>query len=151
MAETQKAKSSMFEIFKNNSFMFNKQLEDVSQKESIIQHDSGCNPLNWIAGHIVLSRDALFLKLEIDPICDERYKLVYDYNTSITDAPPVDITELIEVFNNSQKTLLEAVKASPVSEFDEKATFTAFHETYHVGQFALVRKLLGKEGAIQYK
>jgi hypothetical protein len=31
----------------------------------------------------------------------------------------------------------------------EQVTFLGFHEAYHLGQIGLLRKMLGKEGAIK--
>ena len=46
-------------IMKYNAFVFNKNLEEISNEDSLTTADDRVNLINWVAGHIVNTRDDL--------------------------------------------------------------------------------------------
>ena len=73
------------------------------------------------------------------------------------DGPP--LSTLLSELATSQERLLRGIDKAPASKWDETNAnfgtirkafyFLHFHEAYHAGQLALLRRLAGKKGAIQ--
>lgn len=55
-------------IFKFNGFVVNKNLEGISHEESLKSSDRGGNCINWVIGHIVVTRDVLLETLGLETL-----------------------------------------------------------------------------------
>jgi|GEM_PF-4157679 len=88
--------------------------------------------------------------LGLPAIADEKMKEV---NASGVTRPYMSKAEkpnvLKEMYKNSQPFIMQEVEKLKDKDLLEQLTFLGFHETYHLGQIGLIRKLLGKEGAIK--
>jgi hypothetical protein len=96
-----------------------------------------------------------------DPVWPEelndRYKRSSAPITSPTEGLPFD--RLVQDFDSSEERLQSALgalteadlakKEGSEAPFGERLAFLHFHEAYHVGQTALLRRIAGKEGAIK--
>ncbi len=75
----------------------------------------------------------------------------------------VSFNELLELWEKSQQILLDLIQATSSEKFTQLAPsnkseeaksllqtclFYHFHESYHLGQLGLLRRILGKEGGI---
>ena len=65
-----------------------------------------------------------------------------------------DIATLLEVFDRTQPPLLEGIEyleQHPTEDGKLEGTiaFLNFHESYHCGQIAILRRMLGKESIIK--
>lgn len=140
-------------IFRFNSFVINKNLEDISHEESLITAPAGGSCINWVLGHVILTRDYLHELLGIEKMCDEKFESVYSRGTEkVSREDAVGIKELIEKYNLSQERLMKALDEIDIRSDEkllEEIPGLSFHEAYHAGQTGILRRVIGKEGKIK--
>ena len=145
-------------------------LSAVTHEESLRQPVEQGNCLNWLAGHVLTSRDMLNSILEpgAAPSLSQAESRVY-----LQGSPPltessaaVPIGRLAEALHNTSAALAAKLQSMSAEDFgrplDPKmfpapvdrptlANFLIlmlFHEAYHAGQMGLGRRLLGKPSGI---
>jgi uncharacterized damage-inducible protein DinB len=138
-----------------------RQLEGVTHEESLVQPPFRGNCLNWVLGHIVVSREEALTILGEDLPWDEsvasRYQRNSDPITSAEQAFP--LAQLRALLDESQSRILAGLaRLSPermdiretedTDSIGERLTFANWHETYHVGQLELLRQLAGKNDKV---
>ena len=146
-------------LFEVNQYAFKVNVEGLSHEESLLQPGSGANCLNWVAGHVVANRNHILELLGEAPIWDqpayEEYKRGSKAIESGEKARPFD--SIVTDFGRSQERILAGLarlKDEDLAAPRGKDTlggslhFLHFHESYHIGQTALLRRLAGKPGAI---
>lgn len=132
-------------------------LDGITDAEALLTPVPGLNSVNWIAGHILAHRDRLHALLELEPAWPAQLSGIDGYRNGAAGAsgrstPP--LAALRAELDTSQTAVLTrlrnldpAVLASPAtptrSVGDQLALFGA-HDWYHIGQLALLRRLLGK-------
>ncbi len=140
-------------VLKSSYIVLNRNLKEISHEESLAAPSGGGNSLNWVVGHITVSRDDIREMLGLKRLCDEAMLKVYSRGTAqLKNEEAIPLEKILEVFNSGQKELEEAVSNTDLSgkEDDLKTlSFLAFHEAYHTGQTGLLRRITGKEGAIK--
>lgn len=158
---------SLITQFTFNHQVFTKNVAGITADESLRAPAGGGNCLNWVAGHIVASRNGLLSILGAEPCWKSETAKRYARGgvpvTGVADAEPWE--NLLRLFEESQRLVVDkvssldanALAAAPPAErnpfrsgdiHEMIATFT-FHESYHVGQTGLLRRMLGKDGAIK--
>ena len=139
-------------VIKSSHLVLNRNLTDITHEESMITPEGGGNSINWILGHIIVSRDDIRESLGLPRLCGDDMK-IYDRLTEGLDAAKAyDFSKLIEMYNSGQAELEEKLKSTDLTGDNEKyrmVTFLAFHESYHTGQTGILRRIIGKEGAIK--
>lgn len=139
--------------FKFNHITFKKNLDNISNEESLQTPVEKGNSINWLAGHIVVSRDMLLKKLGMEPVYNDPKGEIYARGSSDftgENAEPISNIELL--FYQSQEKLLNVIKNLNLESKDELLkSINGFllHESYHIGQIGILRRFLGKEGAIK--
>ena len=147
-------------LFEVNHYAFQVNVAGVSDDESLIQPPSGGNCLNWVAGHVVATRNVILDLLGEPPIWDTSVADTYKRGS----APILDASRarpfhaIVEDFGCAQ----ERIRAGLARLEDKDLAgrrgedtlgaslhFAHFHEAYHIGQTALLRRLAGKPGAIR--
>jgi hypothetical protein len=136
-----------------------RQLEGVTHEESLVQPPFRGNCLNWVLGHIVVTRAEALTVLEETPPWSEadaaRYRPNSDPVTNGEQALP--LSQLQTLLEESQTRILSGLaRATPeflAAKLDEESraeriTFSIWHETYHVGQLELLRQLAGKNDKV---
>jgi uncharacterized damage-inducible protein DinB len=138
-----------------------RQLEGVTHEESLVQPPFRGNCLNWVLGHILVSREEALTILGEDLPWDEsvasRYRRNSDPITSAEQALP--LSQLLALLDESQSRILaglarlsperiEAREGDDTDSIGERLTFANWHETYHVGQLELLRQVAGKNDKI---
>ncbi len=148
-------------------FALHTNVKGLTHEESRRQPQPGGNCLNWVLGHIVFARQSwLTAVLGEAPLFDgdtiARYRRGSDPLTDGTLAMPFE--ELLAAYDRAQGLLTAALSRLTAERLAERAPFSpgndpnetvgsliaklAFHEGYHVGQTALLRRLAGHPGAI---
>ena len=149
--------------FARNVNIVKMQTEGLTQEDSLRQLLAHGNCLNWVLGHIAVSRDSILETLGEPPVMDAigvRYKRGSD-PLKQADEGTLTLEELLNWLGRSQECIAttlskmdEAALAREYSSGDRKTTvgqrafFQYFHETYHVGQTELFRQLAGKDDKI---
>src|SRR5262249_11436391 len=124
------------------------------------------NCINWVIAHILAVRDQMFALIGLEPVLGEsglRFRRSSEPLRDERDALP--LPELLSAMTTSQQRLEDALGAMTTERlatpFDgarlpgrptnvaEMLAFFHFHESYHVGQVGLLRRVAGKEGAIR--
>ena len=136
-------------IMKYNAFVFNKNLEEISNEDSLTTADDRVNLINWVAGHIVNTRDDLLEDVGSGRILQPEYKEYYAGNKQL---PSTDVAIDIDTIKKDFEKLTEEINKvldEKKKKKDKKVAFFMFHESYHAGQLGVLRKLLGKEGKMR--
>lgn len=133
------------------------QLDGLSEADALLQPPDGGNCLNWLLGHILLSRQTMFKRLGVPPLGNiedyQRYKRDSQPITHEADALPLN--RLLNDLHASQERLLARLNEISEDEMTaipdgqersmaEQVSFLSWHETYHVGQMEQLRRLAGK-------
>lgn len=150
--------SKLFEL--NYGALF-RNLDGVTHEDSLLEPQPGGNCLNWVLGHIVATRNRLLPLVGVQPIWPRENAFLYsgrdEAQWSTTRAFHLDAikTDLAR----SQQQLLTALDHLPAASLTtptdsgtplgEVLGFFHFHESYHGGQVALLRRLVGKPGVIK--
>jgi hypothetical protein len=144
-------------IFKLNTGLMRSTLDGVAPEELWKRPTPLTNPLLWIFGHIVQTR-ATMLGLLGDPF-DTGWADLFARGAALHDTSRYpsrsDIDEIhrriVDLLKVKFDALTDADLAAPARDqqlpgaktVGDQLGFLAFHESYHVGQLAYVRKALG--------
>ena len=151
---------SLQKLFDVNQYALNVNVEGLSHEESLLQPAGGGNCLNWVVGHIVANRNHVLGLLGEAPIWPEAdYERFKRGSAPVRDAGGArPLAKTLEDFARSQERIRaglnrvgDAGLAAKAGEetVGEKLAFLHFHEAYHIGQAALLRRMAGKDGAIR--
>lgn len=136
-------------LFSSNERIFKITFQGITQEESL-KEMYNCNSANWILGHLVYIRNTILSHLGLPPVADESMKEIYARGVVNPDlSKAVDLEKLKSMYEQSQPAIMEGVAKVNDETLLEQITFLGFHEAYHLGQIGLLRKMLGKEGAIR--
>lgn len=135
-------------------------LENISEEESNFQFSENLNPVKWIAGHLTDARMTIVSLTTKTPV-NSTYKKQFGKGTSNTIDPDYPSLEQIKTdwlnvsgeLKISLQNLPEEVLLSrppfQTSIPDETLLgliqYFATHESFHIGQLSILRKLLNKK------
>ena len=126
--------------FRNNHWVLTKHAEGMSHEDSVARARAGGNSFNWVLGHIVASRNDIFALFGQPPVWNEAEAAPYVRGSHELDPSAARPIAAI---------VAELAAAHGDSPMGKQLAFLQFHETYHVGQTGLLRRLAGKEGVIR--
>ena len=159
--------SELVRLYEFSYSLLNRNLDGVTNEESlIIPHPAG-NCINWVLGHVVTARNTVLTLAGGNGIVNDEAATHYRRGSAALrpDDKVPDISMLRGWLADSQQRLIPALAALP----DEKLRLAvpeplrrppltgtvgdalarlAAHESYHNGQIGLLRRLAGKPGAI---
>jgi len=135
----------------------NSTLEGISQEESLLPPPNGGNCINWIMGHILHTRDVILEQLGQQIVwTDSVAKTLYQRGAApmAESGNAVELSVLLALFNQSQPRILDGIEQlgnAPTSDgkLEDSIAFFNFHESYHLGQLAILRRILGKDSIIK--
>ncbi len=140
-------------------------LEGLDHEQSLAAPQPAGNSANWVVGHLLSAYDNLLKAIGKDPVADTPAMDPYRRGCEPLDpAGARSLTELRADLEVAHDRVVEAVaglseedlaQASPVSpRNDPNETIgsfiglLAFHQSYHVGQLGVLRRVAGENGAI---
>ena len=139
-------------------------LEGVSHEEALLHPQPAGNSANWVLGHILASRSGLLKNLGEQPLLDDASVQQYRRGSDGNVPNPLPLEDLLAALDKSQPLMIAGMKRIPGAALVAKAPFNSpagaeasyadalaamvFHESYHVGQLGLLRRVCGKKGAI---
>lgn len=147
-------------ISKNYSFthrITKSTLDGVSHEESLRAPDGGGNCINWILGHMLLTRDSMLESMGMERLwTDTEARKIYERGSApLTESgKATQLATILEVFDQSQSALQEGIEhliehPTVDGKLEDTIAFLNFHESYHCGQLAILRRMLGKESIIK--
>ena len=138
--------------------LFEMALEGLSKEELLKSVGDGSNPMIWMVGHLASTRSSLLNLLGRKQ--EVSWAGRFGRGTTISDAgeyPPLEqmlavwkdtTTALMARFEeiSDQELSAESPRNFPVPDKTIRGaiSFMAYHEAYHVGQMAYLRKWLGR-------
>lgn len=140
------------------------QVEGLTHQDSLIQLPFRGNCLNWVMGHMVVSRGRALQLLDETPIwTDEAITARYNFNsepiTSDDDPLVQPFDKIMADYAVSQERLMAAFDKLPPDRLDEEImegrstlgkylAFLGWHDGYHAGQTEYLRQLAGKDDKV---
>jgi hypothetical protein len=142
-------------------------VDGITHQESLVQPEPGGNCLNWIMGHLVWAyTGALPLVRETPKRSQDSLSQYARGGPPLTDASrAVNFEELLALWDDCTKRMDEGLARFPVETLSQPAprsptgnpnetigsllATVMFHQAYHTGQTAVLRRLIGKAGAIK--
>ena len=138
----------------------------LTHEDSLVQPSPGGNRLNWVVGHLLWACNGVLPLLSQEQVMDEGSLKRY-----VRGAPPIrddsealDFQQLLTAWTEAVERfdaglagvtpdVLDRPADSPTGDPDETVrtllTTVMFHQAYHAGQTAVLRRIAGKEGAIR--
>jgi hypothetical protein len=137
-------------------------LDGVSEAEALRAPPEGGNCMNWQVGHLLWSRNRVHALLGAGPAWPQRLGPSDPYHRGVTGLGSDEARPLVELRAaraESQAIVLDGLERLTAARSGEPATdtmtvgeqlaFLGFHEGYHAGQVGLLRRLMGRAGAIK--
>ena len=138
----------------------------LSHEESLAEPQPGGNRLNWVLGHLLSVYDGFLPLLKQEPVIGAAALQRFARGAPpLTDpGEAMDFGKLLAAWNQASERvdaglagldpdiLDRPVPNSPSGNPDETVrsliTTVMFHQAYHAGQTAVLRRIAGREGAI---
>jgi len=152
-------KEQLAEGFGLNILLIKLQTAGLSHADSLIQTPYKINCMNWVLGHIAVSRDNVMRLIGAEPLLSETETLRYKTESDpITEdgADIMQLEKLLEVLTTGQtriETALDALSEADLSDeiqvgermipLGTRLHGFYFHDTYHTGQTDLLRQIAG--------
>lgn len=149
-------------LFNLNYQVIKQQVDGLSHEDSLIQPPFRGNCLNWVLGHILISRDRILDVFGEERVWDEETSAPYLRESDpITpqnseNAQPLD--QIMSDFEQSHKRLLAILERITSADLETEKSentsvgkylgFMFFHDTYHTGQTEYLRQLAGKNDKV---
>jgi uncharacterized damage-inducible protein DinB len=147
--------------------MLRQNTDGIAHDESLTPPGCGGNCLNWVAGHLLWVNEMALSALGQPPVLGVEALKRYQRGSAELHDPSeaLPLEQLLGAWDESWSRIDAALAAispeglealapfSPRKKADETVgsllTIIMFHQAYHTGQAGLLRRLLGKEGAIK--
>jgi hypothetical protein len=142
-------------------------LEGLTHEESLVQPQPGGNCLNWIVGHLVWAYAGALPLVGQKPMVEQgRLSQYARGGPPLTDSSrALDFGELLAAWDEGARRMDEGLASFPAESLERPAPASPtgnpnetvrsllatimFHQAYHVGQTAVLRRLIGKPGAVK--
>jgi uncharacterized damage-inducible protein DinB len=139
----------------------------VTHEESLIQPEPGGNCLNWVVGHLLWADHGALSLLEQPPVMEGTALQRYARRSEPIEDPAeaVELGQLMAAWDTAASRIDTGLAAltpeamerpvanSPTNNPNETVRSALatmmFHQAYHAGQTGLLRRLVGKEGAVR--
>lgn len=153
---------SMINLFRFNNSLFENKIFSLSDEEADKRISDTVNPAKWLAGHLASSRNHLLnlIGVEREFRYEETFKGGYDEGRSYP-----SMTGLGDEFNDITTQLFTQLERVSEDQLDkdlgydlpngaktvrESFAFWLYHEAWHVGQIAIIRRSQNMEGVVPY-
>jgi uncharacterized damage-inducible protein DinB len=142
-------------------------VEGLTQEDSLNQPQPGGNCLNWVIGHLLSVYDLVLPALGQEPVMGTSALKRYERGSAeLHEAgEAIPLADLMVAWDESAKRVEAGLGTLTAERMDEPAPFSPsknpketvrsllttvfFHQAYHTGQTGLLRRIAGKEGAIK--
>jgi hypothetical protein len=134
---------------------------DLTHADSLLVPPGGANPANWVLGHILRYRSQVLDLLHEQPLWSEADGEPYETGSKGLDPARARPWEsLVADIDATQERIRRGLERLDPADLEvrhvesarrprgEQLHFLHFHESYHVGQLGILRRIAGKPGAI---
>jgi hypothetical protein len=144
-------------LFRASDQLFHRALEGIKREDLLRRPHDDSNPLIWIAGHAMTSR-ATLTKM-IGELVENQWSDIFARGSKVDSATTYpEISEIVLLWDRVTEKLMARLEllgdeelakptSFPVPTGDKTKrgaiVFLNYHETYHIGQMAYLRKWLG--------
>ncbi|TWT56923.1 DinB superfamily protein [Thalassoglobus neptunius] len=135
-------------------------LEGLTDDEMMLRPATGANHINWQFGHLILSEHKFMMQIDAESVPDlpDGFEMMYARETISIDDPErfLKKAELLEVYRAQRTASKQILDRMTDDELDQKtgidyapnfgALFSMLgsHQLMHAGQWAVVRRQLGR-------
>jgi DinB superfamily len=147
--------------------VLHRNIAGITHAESLQSPEPGGNCLNWVVGHLDWVNEQMLVLLSQPAVLDEAALARYQRGTpelhDAGEAQPLE--KLLSAWDEQWSRIDAGLAALPPEKLDAPAPYSPrnnpsetvgsllttllFHQAYHSGQTGLLRRVLGKEGAIR--
>lgn len=138
-------------------------LEGMTHEHSLAQPSRGGNCANWILGHLTNVQNGVMQLIGEEPVWESEQLRRAGFDPITEPGQAIDWERLRERFLGSRERCLAAISRLSDAQLEEAVphpfggtcaraellNLLAFHQTYHGGQLAVVRRAAGLEGVIK--
>ena len=142
-------------------------VDGLTQAETLVQPAPAGNCMNWVVGHLLAVYHHVLPVLGQQPVMPEAQLARYDRGSApLRDSDgALDIGELMTAWDECCKRIDAGLASLTAERMDAPAPMSptkdpnetigsllatiSWHQSYHVGQTGILRRLAGKAGAIQ--
>ncbi len=145
-------------VLRRNIGVINQNLEGLSQEQTLIPFTAGGSHFNWLLSHLISTRDSILTALGSEPQWSEETRASFGVGSTAPDADNAlplerlraDLEESQRHLEHVLPTVTEAHLAAPSgrSTVGQRLEFLVWHESYHIGQTSIYRRLAGLERAL---
>lgn len=148
------------QAFRSNQRVLGRNVDGLTDEMAQSEPAPGVTSPAWALGHMVYARQGLMALIGSDPQADPAWKASYARATPGGGAH-LPLSQLVEAYRATEGPLTAALAAvadwqRPTHHpalgqelpLEEVVSFMCMHESYHLGQFGIFRKLLGLGGAL---
>ena len=160
--------SDLANLYEFTYLAMNRNLDGLSHEESLISGQPAGNCINWVLGHVVSARSTILKLAGVNNHNRDERLNRYGRGTEPLGAGEthLELETLRAMLDDSQRQLLTALITASQEMLDAPIPETlrrpplignvgnalarlATHESYHNGQIGVLRRMVGKEGAIR--
>lgn len=140
--------------------------EGVNHLESLVEPRPAGNSMNWIVGHLVCVYNNVLPAIGEQSVLDPAKLHCYDRGSaSLQESEAIDFESLLAALDQAVTRFDAGLAKLTPETLDEKAPFSPsnnpeetvrsvmgvvlFHQAYHAGQTGILRRIVGKPGAIR--
>lgn len=147
-------------LFGLNHHVIQVNTKELTHEDSMVQPRPAGNCVNWVLGHLTATRNDIMQLLGEPVIWDAARagRYIRGARPLVDPAEAVPLETILVDLARSQERLITALaqlspeqlaECSDGRTLGEKLATYQFHEAYHAGQLGLLRRLVGRKGAIQ--
>ncbi|MCA0456746.1 MAG: DinB family protein [Chloroflexi bacterium] len=157
---------SLTMILERNYGVVMRQIDGITHEESLIQPPFRGNCMNWVLGHLVMSRERILIMIGAprqwtQEQCD-RYERGSEPIVAAQDALPFE--KIVADYSAAQGQIHAWLKSCTPADLNVEAVphripadtapkwdwleFLLWHEAYHIGNLELLRQLAGKNDKV---
>lgn len=143
-----------------NLGVLTRMIDGVDDEAALRPILDGASSLNWMVGHLVVSRDSMLRAAGASEIGGDDVRACYGYGTRAPDADVAHpLADLVGTLRQQGEALQVATDALTDAALDDPSgitqasrrgylEFMVWHETYHLGQAVLYRRASGLDSPI---
>jgi sirohydrochlorin ferrochelatase len=155
---------TLIHSFQRTHWLMKKQTDGLTHDDSLLQPPFRSNCLNWVLGHILVSRNTCLSLLGQPMLWSEAERARYKRGSEpiIGNAQALRLDKLLADLDESQRLIQDALEqispeglaaAAGEDEDDDRnlgqrLAGVHWHETYHTGQLEILRQLAGTNDAV---